>query len=58
MRLSEAIRLGAMLGPQTRGTLRKQQRQNVATCAWGPLHVQSVSHIKSHLFPFQDIGLF
>jgi hypothetical protein len=35
MRLSEAIRLGAMLSPQTRGAFFKRRGQEVATCALG-----------------------
>jgi hypothetical protein len=35
MRLSEAIRLGAMLSPQTRGAFFKRRGEDVASCALG-----------------------
>ena len=41
MRLSEAIRLGAMWSPQTRGAFFQRQGQEVATCALGAAFVAS-----------------
>ena len=39
MRLSEAIRLGAMLSPQTRGAFFSRRGDAVATCALGAASV-------------------
>src|SRR5262245_29499142 len=41
MRLSEAIRLGAMWSPQTRGAFFQRRGQEVATCALGAAFVAS-----------------
>jgi hypothetical protein len=41
MRLSEAIRLGAMWSPQTQGAFFQQRGQEVATCALGAAFVAS-----------------
>ena len=41
MRLSEAIRLGAMWSPQTRGAFFHRRGQEVATCALGAAFVAS-----------------